>query len=341
MKAAGAAVRFGTFNVLHGRRIGPDGRPEPERPAGAPDTKTGTDLGSTPVPGSVPGASVSTGADADGGADAGAGLREAVRSLDVDVLALQELDRLQVRSGGADQAAECAGAARAADWRYASAVHGSYLPDAGWTPSPTHRGLHTLGPDSAASKSRDTGTSQEVPSHGIALLTRLPVRRWHVRRLPPAPVGFPLRVPGRPGLTPVRDQPRTALAAELIGPQGPFTVIATHLSFVPGWNCAQLLALHRWTADMPLPHVLLGDLNLIGAVPATVLNSASLRLPWHTRPAPGPRWRTLARAATYPSHRPLVRFDHILGRGVTVSAEVRAPRAEISDHRPLVAELRL
>lgn len=105
---------------------------------------------------------------------------------------------------------------------------------------------------------RDAGSATDVPSHGIALLSRFPVRVWRARRLAPAPLGMPLRMAGRPGLTMVRDQPRAALAAVLEGPGGPFTAVAVHLSFVPGWNIRQLLAVRGWIADLPSPHVLLG-----------------------------------------------------------------------------------
>ncbi|WP_326571754.1 hypothetical protein OIE69_10850 [Actinacidiphila glaucinigra] len=82
-------MRFATFNVLHGLPIS-DGSPAP-----------------------FPGAEA-----------AGEPLARAVASLDADVLALQELDRFQERSGRVDQAATAAAASGARDWRYASAVHG-------------------------------------------------------------------------------------------------------------------------------------------------------------------------------------------------------------------------
>jgi endonuclease/exonuclease/phosphatase family metal-dependent hydrolase len=66
-------MRLATFNVLHGQPIR-NGRPLPV-PAGT---------GARP-------------------------LAEAVASLDADVLALQEVDRYQERSGGVDQALVAAG----------------------------------------------------------------------------------------------------------------------------------------------------------------------------------------------------------------------------------------
>ncbi|WOP38769.1 endonuclease/exonuclease/phosphatase family protein [Streptomyces sp. Li-HN-5-13] len=309
-------VRCATFNVLHGRRLGEDGRP------------------------------LSTRAD-----DAEA-LAEAVASLDADVLALQEVDRLQERSGGVDQAALAAEASGARYWRYASALHGRLAPGRGWVLDPAEPGLRTYGPGHSPS----LGVPEnDVPSHGVALLSRLPVRAWRARRLAPAPVAMPLRVAGRTGLTAVRDQPRALLAALLDGPRGPFTAVAVHLSFVPGWNIGQLLTVRRWIAQLPRPHVLLGDFNLVGAVPAAVLNAAVATEPWlmrhrpedrETSPAGGPMplgWRRLARRPTFPSHRPVVQFDHVLATGIRADAvgAVSVPRTAVSDHRPLVVELKL
>lgn len=286
-------------------------------------------------------------------------------ALDADVLALQEVDRHQSRSGGTDQAAVAAKAMGAADWRFAAALHGRPAPVAGWVPEPSAPGgLRVYGPG-------DVGDGA-VPSYGTALLTRLPVRHWRARRFAPAPFGLPLRVAGRRGLTPVPDEPRAALAAVLEGEHGPFTVVAAHLSFVPGWNMAQLAGIRRWIADLPQPYLVLGDFNLIGAVPRTVLGGATalertaprarvrvreLRAARRARPAlaeprrrrvrePRARlqgWHDLARTPTYPSHRPAVQFDHVLAIGVPRAAvgPAAAPRAAVSDHRPLLVEVGL
>ncbi|MEV6978982.1 endonuclease/exonuclease/phosphatase family protein, partial [Kitasatospora sp. NPDC093806] len=225
-------LRIATFNLLHGQPLAPDGAPRP-----------------------FP-------------ADPGGPLAEAVAALDADVLALQEVDRHQARSGGTDQAAVAAKAMGAADWRFAAALHGRPAPVAGWLPEPSvPAGIRVYGPGEVGDGA--------PPAYGTALLTRLPVLHWRARRFAPAPFGLPLRVAGRRGLTPVPDEPRAALAAVLQGGRGPFTVVAAHLSFVPGWNMAQLAAIRRWIADLPQPYLVLGDFNLIGAVPRTVLGSAA------------------------------------------------------------------
>ena len=281
-------VRCATFNVLHGRQIQPDGRPNP----------------------AVPG-------------DPSAPLAEAVAGLDADVVALQEIDCLQERSGAVDQAAVAADAMGARDWRYATALHCRSVPGRGWVLDPSEPGMRVYGPDAR---------QPEVPSHGLALLSRLPVHEWRALRLPAAPFGMPLRVAGRAAPVLARDQPRAALAAVLEGPQGPFTVVAVHLSFVPGWNIGQLRTVRRWIADLPQPQVLMGDFNLFGALPRLTLNATAPR-----------GWRSSARPATFPSHRPLVQLDHIMttGLGEDAVGTVCVPRTAISDHRPLVVELSL
>jgi endonuclease/exonuclease/phosphatase family metal-dependent hydrolase len=244
---------------------------------------------------------------ADGSNDP-AGLKAAVRELDADVLGLQELDRRQPRSSGADQAAVAAHALGARWHRFVPTVTGT--PGVrGWVPA----------------RSDDPDDS---PSYGIALLSRHPVRRWAVRRFGPAPARLPLVVKdGRRGrLMLVRDEPRAAVAAHIDGPGGEFTVIATHLSFVPGFNVRQLRAIVRWALPMPGPVFLLGDLNLPGSLPARVTG-----------------WQPLVDAATYPAPRPKVQLDHILARGLragAVQAEHRwAPT--VSDHRPLSVDVEL
>ncbi len=240
----------------------------------------------------------------DGSVDADR-LRACVQLLDADVLAIQETDRLQPRSGMVDQAALAAEAMGAPWWRYVPALHGT--PGASWRPAVL-----------------DDGTSAAGPTYGIGLLSRYPVTRWRVRRFTAPPVAVPLLVPGRPGLTWRLDEPRVAIAAVIRGPRGLMTVAAAHLSTVPGWNARQLLRVARWLADLPAPRFLLGDLNLPGPLPFLLTG-----------------WRQLARVRTYPAYRPAVQFDHVLAQGVN-PRRVRAVRVlhlPVSDHRAVVVDL--
>jgi endonuclease/exonuclease/phosphatase family metal-dependent hydrolase len=231
-------------------------------------------------------------------------LTAAARALDADLVALQEVDRSQVRSGCVDQASVVAEALGARWWRFVPALEGT--PGGAWSPS-----------------SVDDGSTLTSPAYGIALLSRHPVRSWQVRRFGPAPVGMPLHVAGRRGLVAVADEPRVAVAAEVDTPSGPLTVIATHLSFVPGWNVRQLRALVRWARSMPGPRLLLGDVNLPGPV---------------VRATTG--WTMLARdLPTYPSWRPRVQFDHVLADRAMPVIGAAAPRLPVSDHRAVVVDL--
>lgn len=235
-------------------------------------------------------------------------LTAAVTALDADVLALQEVDRDQTRSGRLDLTAIAARALDAPEHRFAAAVVG--------TPGERFRPL----------THDDDGHGE--PLYGVGLVSRHPVRSWQVTRLRPAPVRSPIYVPGPGGgLVLLRDEPRVVLAAVLDTPHGPLTVAATHLSFVPGWNMLQLRRVARALRALPAPRILLGDLNL-PAGPAALLT----------------RWRPLGRRPTYPAGQPRVQLDHILAdrRGLDRLPPVTAvdtPLSTISDHRPLIVDL--
>jgi endonuclease/exonuclease/phosphatase family metal-dependent hydrolase len=238
----------------------------------------------------------------DGEVDIGR-LREAAKLLDADVLGLQEVDRNQPRSHGLDLVAEVA-AAMGGEGRFAPAIVGT--PGETWRPA----------------RDGDPGTG---PAYGVGLVSRLPVTRWLVTRLPSAPVRSPIVVPGpRRKVLWLRDEPRVLVAAVLETPAGPMTVANTHLSFVPGWNGAQLRRASRAVRRLPGPRILLGDLNLPGALPR-----------WLTG------WRPLAAALTYPATEPRVQLDHVLGHGAGLPpvTGVGAREMALSDHRALVVDL--
>jgi endonuclease/exonuclease/phosphatase family metal-dependent hydrolase len=246
-----------------------------------------------------------------------------VADLDCDVLAIQEVDLDQPRSGRVDLTAVAADAlgSPADRWRFVPALYGT----------PGGRIRPAAGP-------RRPGE----PAYGIALLSRYPAYRWRVVRLGRAPVPSPVAAPGPDGrmrLILLDDEPRVAVVAVVAGPAGPMTVVTTHLSFVPGWNAWQLRRLVGGLSELvlPGPALLLGDLNLPGRLPAALTG-----------------WRRLAAAATYPATTPRVQFDHVLGRvaagRVTGHAAARHPkslivtsvearRTAVSDHRALLVDL--
>jgi endonuclease/exonuclease/phosphatase family metal-dependent hydrolase len=237
-------------------------------------------------------------------------LGAAVADLDADVLGLQEVDRGQPRSANVDQTALAAVALDAAEWRFAPTVTGT--PGENWCPV-------------------DDGTvvPAEARAYGIGMVSRYPVRRWHVLRMRPMPGKAPLFIPpvnGRgPRVVLLPDEPRAVLAAEVDSPHGPVTVACAHLSFSPGWNAVQLRKAVRALRRLPSPRILLGDFNLPGSVPRLVTG-----------------WRELAAGVgpTYPSFGPKLRIDHVLADGDLPPVKAaRAVTGQVSDHLAVVVDL--
>lgn len=238
----------------------------------------------------------------DGRVDVGR-FADAVAALDADVLALQEVDRFQERSGGADLTAVAAEAMGAREHRFVAALAGT--PGATWVAA--------------------TGEEQpDAAAYGIALLSRHPVRDWRVVRLPPLPAPVPMTFPSRRRPTLVRDEPRVALGAVVDAPTGPLAVVSTHLTFVPGWNAVQLRRLVRRTRGLGSPLALMGDLNLDAAAAARWSGLAPL-----------------ARAATFPVEAPVRQLDHVLVTPEPAAwgaARVTSVALPVSDHRALVVD---
>ena len=196
-------------------------------------------------------------------------LAAGVRALDVDVLAVQEVERRVIRSWFADQPALIARAARATARAYAPA-----------------RGLAVIGSD------------------GVALCARGEIRRHEVLSLPPE-----------------EGQPRVALLAELAD----VTVVTTHLQNEEHEARRQLEWLLGRLQSIDGPCVLLGDLNLRPPDIEAMVTAAGFALA-----GGGP---------TEPAHDPVQQIDHIAVRGLKVE-HVAVGEAPVSDHRPLIAELR-
>lgn len=247
----------------------------------------------------------------------------AAATLAVDVLAVQELDRGLPRSGGADQAAQVAAALQAVDggapWsvRFAPAVLGT--PGSHRTmrpaPGPAEGGVADGAAADGAAGDGEAGSEPEG-AYGVALLSRHRVVSWHELRMAPSTARMP-----------VPDEQRVALAAVVDAPAGPVTVVTTHLSFVPRRAAAQLRELVAWTAALPRPLVLLGDLNLPAPLPGRLSG-----------------WAAGPRGATFPAARPMLQLDHVLldpGRLPGRLAGGRTQRLAGSDHLAVRADLLL
>lgn len=229
-------------------------------------------------------------------------LRACVHDLDPDLLALQEVDLDQERSGRVDLTAVAAEAMGAVAHRFVAVISGT--PGATWI---------------AATGAEQPGSA----AYGIALLSRFPATSWQVTRLPRIPLRIPLHLPDPSRKALVDDEPRAAVIARINTPVGPLSVVNTHLSFAPGWNRHQLRRLSKDLRGLPGPRLLLGDLNL-PCGPATRLS----------------KMRALASAATFPSTSPKRQLDHVLTdhpglRGTRCGT----PAAPLSDHRPLVVDI--
>jgi endonuclease/exonuclease/phosphatase family metal-dependent hydrolase len=258
-------------------------------------------------------------------------LAAAVASLGADVVALQEVDRLQERSGGADLARVVAEAMGAREYRYLPALAGPLaLPKLAGQRAGARTMLGADGRHLLASQLRTGGSRYrargdeppDVPGYGIAILSRHPVSVWRRLRLP---VGSPWLC-GRIPLGP--DEPRSALAAVVETPEGPLTVVNTHLSSWRSWNRVQLRVLQRRLVGVPRPLVLLGDLNIRGDIPARVTG-----------------WRELVHTPTFPARRPRVQIDHVLVDSPDGAVEpvgpARALDLGLSDHRAVVVDVTL
>jgi endonuclease/exonuclease/phosphatase family metal-dependent hydrolase len=235
---------------------------------------------------------------------------EAIKELEVDVVALQEVDRGLIRSGECDQVAELA-TRLGRTGIFAPALLGD----------PTRRWARGPGADP------DPGG----PAYGIGLLSALPLTAVAIAALPGGGPGEARtrRPDARRPPIPYRDgEPRAALRVTVEAPWGPVAVTTAHLSFVPWRGRRQLATLAAFARGGPdgSAAVLLGDFNLR----PPVVDRALRRRGWRT--APG--------APTFPSWKPIVQLDHLLVRGGVTLDDLRVGPPGPSDHLPLAATVR-
>ena len=244
-------------------------------------------------------------------------LPSAIKKIAPQVLAVQEVDYFLPRSNSVNQIQEIARAMKAVDWAFAPAIIG--------TPGEKWRALNDADESiiTAASKSSAGG-------YGIAFASTIPVTAYERIELGRSLIGMPLLVPGgedgrgKPRFIYVQDEPRVALVAHL---ENGWSIISTHLSFVPGLNVAQLNKLKRWaeksSAQTGHKVAIMGDLNLPKSLPVL-----------------GSKWNSLATQNTYPSWGAKIQFDYILTKDSVKKLKVLPTTATgISDHLPITVEI--
>ena len=241
-----------------------------------------------------------------------AGLAAAAAALQTEVLAIQEVDHNLARTNHANQCANIALAMGASDWAFAPGIIGS--PEGKW--------------QSAGAKiisNQKSDAEVESGSYGIGIVSKIKVLKWHRLDLGRSLIGAPLLIPntetGKAKAIYIKDEPRLAIAAQL---ENGWTVINTHLSFVPGMNLIQLRKLKNWADTFGEKVLLMGDFNLPSAIPAI-----------------GSKWQSLYGQNTYPSWKPKIQFDYILSKGVDLKDVIQVPTTTsgISDHLPLTIEV--
>jgi endonuclease/exonuclease/phosphatase family metal-dependent hydrolase len=241
------------------------------------------------------------------------------KELAPDLVGVQECDYLLERSGNAHQIADIATSIGAPYFAFAPSIIG--------TPGEKWRKLQ--GGNQKIITNVDDAKKFEG-SYGIGIASKFEVLQWHRLDLGNSPIGAPLLIPGDesgPGkVRPIyiRDEPRVALAATLANG---YTVINTHLSFVPGFNFRQLRKLKRWAIELEKETgtiaIIMGDLNLPKNLPVVAS-----------------QWKSLATQATYPSWGAKIQFDYILSKAPMSSQHLPTVLTGVSDHLPLSVEIK-
>jgi endonuclease/exonuclease/phosphatase family metal-dependent hydrolase len=248
-------------------------------------------------------------------------LGEAIEAIGADVIGIQEVDEQLVRSGVVSQTQLVAEAMRTQHWGFAPVIIGE--PGAKW------RKLDELDIRVVTQENAEINKAAHTEgSYGIGLVSKIPVKHWDRLELGNSVVGMPLVIPAenKKGKQTVRaiyvaDEPRVALAATL---DNGWTVINTHLSFVPFVNYRQLRKIKKWAAELSAKYgtqtLIIGDMNLPKGLPA--VRSA---------------WNSLVEQNSYPSWGAKIQFDYILSDSLKPDQYEALPTVVtgVSDHLPI------
>ena len=248
-------------------------------------------------------------------------LGEAVQAIGADVIGIQEVDEQLSRSGSASQTAVVAEAMQTQHWGFAPVMVGA--------PGKKWRKLNSLDPRVINIENGARNRESNVDgNYGIGIVSKVPVAHWDRLELGNSPLGMPLVIPAenKKGKQSVRmiyvaDEPRVALAATL---DNGWTVINTHLSFVPFVNYRQLRKIKKWAAELSAQYgtqvLIIGDMNLPKGLPAV-----------------GSSWNSLVEQNSYPSWGAKIQFDYILSNSLTPDQYEALPTINtgVSDHLPV------
>jgi endonuclease/exonuclease/phosphatase family metal-dependent hydrolase len=256
-----------------------------------------------------------------------ASLASAIKKIAPEVLAIQEVDFLLPRSNSANQVHDIAKYMKAVDWAFAPSIIG--------TPGEKWRALNDqdesiITAESKAPTKTDITKGKVNGAYGIGFASTIPVTAFERIELGRSLVGMPLLVPGgedgkgKPRFIYVQDEPRVALVAHL---ENGWSIINTHLSFVPGVNFKQLNKLKKWaeksSKETGNKIVIMGDLNLPKGLPVI-----------------GSSWKSLVEQNTYPSWGAKIQFDYILcNDSLKKSRVIPTTSTGISDHLPITVEI--
>ena len=251
---------------------------------------------------------------------------EQIAELAPDIVALQEVDLGQARSGRMAQAAFLAEELGVPTCRFAASYAGPVVglrrrPLRSALSSPTHDVLGIL---RAAVGAGPIG-------YGNALISRFPVAGWHIKRLGRGASSVEKRGgrawdPRSYHVSTASNRVMVAATLELPedagGPIRRLSVASTHLATRESMAARQLAAAWGALAGLPGPHLLVGDYNL------SAEQVAALGL-----------GRALGEGLTFPAAGPKRRIDHVLtdmwptgpdGLPLSDEAAVAAAGAEVS-----------
>ena len=248
-------------------------------------------------------------------------LGEAIGAIGADVIGIQEVDEQLARSGKASQTAVVAEAMSTHHWGFAPVMVGA--PGEKWRKLNSHD-TKIITADNVESNRQ----SNVDGNYGIGIVSKIPVKHWNRLELGNSPFGMPLVIPAenKKGKQSVKmiyvaDEPRVALAATL---DNGWTVINTHLSFVPFVNYRQLRKIKKWAAQLSAQYgtqaLIIGDMNLPKGLPAVAS-----------------KWNSLVEQNSYPSWGGKVQFDYILSDSLMPDQyeALATLNTGVSDHLPV------